>query len=266
MFSASVIRRSCTFAVVALLTGCTLHPPGEKEERSAASQLGKPFEKRFEVRDIPPLAENPTPDQLVAFALLNNADLEQSYWTWRAAIEQIPQDGTQSTSLNVAAGTSINKGHASWSNSTITLGNDPMTDIKWPGKLDAAAKQSLENARAAGRRFLKAKYELRGKVLNAYYDYSLNAELIRLEQSNQQLLETAATATASRNRAGSAGQQDVLKAENEADMSRNDIATMQSQLPSQRAMINALSQPRSGCPVTNAKQSTGRATVGICRW
>jgi outer membrane protein, heavy metal efflux system len=244
MSSFTFVYRLTMFALVAGLAGCTVHPPGEREERDAALQSGKPFEKRIEVRQIRPLPENPTPDQLVEYALLNNAELEQHYWEWRSAIEQIPQDGTQSTTLNVAAGTSITNGRAGWGTSTVALSNDPMTDIKWPGKLDAAAKQTLENARAAGRRFIKAKYDLRNKVLSAYYDYALNAELIRLEQSYQQLLRITATVTDAQNRAGSSGQADVLKAENELDLSGNDIANMESQLPSQRAAINAsLSRP-----------------------
>jgi outer membrane protein TolC len=194
----------------------------------------------MEARQSPPLPQNPTPEQLVTYALLSNAELEQHYWEWRSAIEQIPQDGTQTTSLNVAAGTSITNGRTSWGSSTVALSNDPMTDIEWPTKLDAAAKQSLENAKAAGQWFIKAKYELRNKVLNAYYDYALNAELIRLEQSNKQLLQTTANVIESRNRAGNAGQQDVLKASNEVDMSGNEIANMQSQLPSLRAAINLL--------------------------
>jgi outer membrane protein, heavy metal efflux system len=227
-------------ALVAGLAGCTVHPPGEREERNAALQSGKPFEKPIEARQVPALPENPAPDQLVEYALLNNAELEQHYWEWRSAIEQIPQDGTQTTTLNVSAGTNITSGRAGWGSSTVALSNDPMTDIKWPGKLDAAARQTLENARAAGQRFIKAKYDLRNKVLGAYDDYALTAELIRLEQSNQQLLRTTATVTEARNRAGSSGQEDVLKARNEVDMSGNDIANMESQLASQRAAINAL--------------------------
>jgi cobalt-zinc-cadmium efflux system outer membrane protein len=240
MFNSTVIRRFLAVSLTVLLTGCTIHPPGEKEERDAASRLGKPFEKRIEVRDVVPLPENPSPDQLVEYALLNNADLEQKYWTWRAAIEQIPQDGTQATSLNITAGTTITKGHASWGSSTVTPGNDPMTDIKWPGKLDAAAKQTLENAKEAGKLFIKAKYDLRKKVLSAYDDYALTAELIRLEQANEQLLQVTADTTESRNRAGAGGQDQVLKAKNEVDLSQNDIKNMQSQLRSQCAVLNAL--------------------------
>jgi len=231
------------------LAGCTLHPPGESDERDTASQLGKPFEKRIQSREVRPLPANPTQDQIVEFALLNNADLEQKYWAWRAAIEQIPQDGTQSATLNIAGGTTITRGHTSWSSSTLTFGNDPMTDIKWPGKLDAAAKQSLENARAAGRRFRKAKYDLRNKILSAYYDYALTAELIRLEQANRQLLELTASTTEARNRVGSAGQEDVLKAGDEVDMSENGIASMRAQLPGQRAMLNALLGRASDAPL-----------------
>src|SRR5882757_3528866 len=240
MNKSTSICRLATLVLLAGLASCVVHPPGEREERAAALQLGKPFEKRIEVREIQALPDNPTSDQLVEYAQLSNAELEQHYWEWRSAIEQIPQDGTQTTTLNVAAGTNITKGHTSWGSSTLALANDPMTDIKWPSKLDAAAKQTLENARAAGQRFIKAKYDLRNKVLSAYYDYALNAALIRLEQSNQQLLRTTAMVTEARNRAGSSGQQDVLKTSNEVDMSGNDIANMESQLPSQRAMINAL--------------------------
>ncbi len=219
MSSPTSICGRVTVVLLVGLAGCTIHPPGEREERATAVQMGKPFEKPIEVRKIPPLPANPTSDQLVEYALLSNAELEQHYWEWQSAIEQIPQDATQTTTLNVAAGTSITDG---------------------PGKLDAAAKQTLENARATGRRFIKAKYDLRYKVLSAYYDYALTAELIRLEQSNQQLLRTIASLAEARNRAGRSGQQDVLKSSNEADVSGNDIANMRSQLPSQRAAINAL--------------------------
>src|SRR5258708_31211131 len=240
MSSSTSICGRVTAVLLVGLAGCTVHPPGESEERATAVQMGKPFEKRIEVRQIPPLPANPTSDQLVEHALLSNAELEQHYWEWRSAIEQIPQDATQTTTLNVAAGTSITNGHPSLGSSTLTLTNDPMTDIKWPDKLDAAAKQALENARATGRRFIKAEYDLRYKVLKAYYDYALNAELIRQEQSKQRLLRTIAMVAEARNRAGRSGQRDVLKSSNEADVSGNDIANMRSQLPSQREAINAL--------------------------
>src|SRR5579872_2124233 len=126
MSSSTSICGRVTAVLLVGLAGCTIHPPGEREERAAADQIGKPFEKRIDVRAIRPLPANPTSDQLVEYALLSNGELEQHYWEWRSAIEQIPQDATQTTTLNVAAGTSITNGHTSLGSSTLTLANDPM--------------------------------------------------------------------------------------------------------------------------------------------
>ena len=227
-------------SLLLVLGGCTVHPQGEQGERHAALQAGKSFEKPVSERNAPPLPENPTADDLVRYALLTNADLEQRYWDWRSAIEQIPQDGTQPTNLALSAGTTLNKGNLSRDRTTLAAFNDPMADIVWPEKISVAAKRALENARAAGLRFQKAKFDLRNKVLAAYYDYALSAELIRLEEANAELLQTTAMVVEARNRAGTAGQQDFLKARNELDMSRNDIANMKSQLPALRAAVNAI--------------------------
>jgi cobalt-zinc-cadmium efflux system outer membrane protein len=255
-------RAGLVLSAILLLAGCTAHPPGEAAERQAASEAGRPFEKRAEDRDVPPLRENPSPDDLVNHALLVNPELEQRYWEWRSAIEQIPQDGTQPTNLVLFAGVPIMSGSTSFKRTTVTAANDPMADILWPDKPTTAARRALENAKAAGLRFQKARYELRAKVLNAYYDYALTAALIRLEQQNTQLLETIATTTDARNRAGAASQQDLLKARNEVDLSKNEIANMQSQLPAQRAAINALldREPAAPLPVPTALPATRPST------
>jgi outer membrane protein, heavy metal efflux system len=227
-------------ATTLFLSGCTAHPPGENEERQAALAAGKPYEKSAQNRIIPPLPQHPTPDDLVRYALLSNADLEQQYWQWRAAIEQIPIDGTQPTTLAISLATTSNNGTFAWDRTVATAGNDPMTDIAFPGKLSAAAQRSLENARAAGMQFRKAQFELRRKVLDAYDDYALNAELIRLEEENLQLLQTTVIITQARNQAAMGGQAQVLKARNEVDLAKNDVAAMRSQLPIEQAALNAL--------------------------
>ncbi len=232
----------CFFAVIPalILAGCTVHPPGEQQERQTALRAGAPFTKPIEQRQVPPLPANPTPEDLVRSALLSSPELEQRYWEWRSAIEQIPQDGPHATNLAVSGSTSITRGRMSLDTTTLSLGNDPMADFLLPTKLSAAAQRALENARAAGLRFRKAQFELRGKVLSAYADYALTAELIRLEKSNAQLLQSTVMAVDARNEAGAAGQQELLKSRNELDLSRNEISSMQAQLPAQRAALNAL--------------------------
>jgi outer membrane protein TolC len=233
----------CCGVLAMVVAGCTSHPAGERAERAAASDAGRAF-----AEPAPPLPENPTVDDLVRRALLANADLERAYWEWRSAIEQIPQDGTQPTNLVLFAGVPITRGSTSFDRTTVTLANDPMADILWPSKPATAARRALEMARAAGLRFQKTRLELRGNVLGAYDDYALTAELIRLEEENAQLLRTTATTAEARNRAG-AGQQDLLKARNELDLSLNDLAKLRSQLPAQRAALNALLDRPAAAPL-----------------
>src|SRR5258706_1971884 len=124
-----------------------------------------------------------------------------------------------------------------------------MADIHWHDKPTTAARRAVEMANAAGPRFQKARYDLRAKVLSAWYDYALTSELIRLEQENPQLLQITVAVTDARNRAGAAGQQDLLKARNEVDLSKNEIANMQSQLPAQQAALNALLNREPAAPL-----------------
>ena len=230
----------CAIAALIGFSGCTVHPPGELAERRAATDAGKTLILSSPDQGLPTLSDNPTPAELVHYALLSSAELEQRYWEWRSAIEQIPQDGTQATNLSISLSSMISKGTLSWDRTIISAGNDPMADIVLPQKLSVAAKRALENARAAGLRFHKSQLELRSKVISAYADYALTAELIRLEQSNASLLQTSVMVVEARNRAGAASQQDLLKAQNELDLSHNDISNMQSQLPALRAAVNAL--------------------------
>jgi cobalt-zinc-cadmium efflux system outer membrane protein len=256
-----VLRFTAVLGAILTLAGCTAHPPGEAAERDAALNAGKPFARPAAERDVPPFPENPTLDDLVNHALLVNPDLEEKYWEWRSAIEQIPQDGTQPTNLVLFASVPIERGSTSFKRTTITAANDPMADILWPDKPTTAARRALDTARAAGQRFQKARYDLRAKVLSAWYDYALTSELIRLEQENIQLLQITVTVTDARNRAGAAGQQDLLKARNEVDLSKDEVANMQSQLPAQQAALNALLNRAPAAPLPRSISVPALQTV-----
>jgi outer membrane protein TolC len=228
------------FVALGLLSACTIHPKGEFQERHAVIAAGKPYVHPLESRTLPVLSATATPDQLVNYALLNNGDLEQKYWEWRSALEQVPQEGTQKTNLMITLNSMITNGTTAAALNTLGVGNDAMNNIVLPDKLETAARAALEQARAAGLRFDQARFDLRGKVLSAYADYALTAELIRLEQENQNLLTLTLRVTESRIGTGAAMQQDALKAINEQDLSTNELKMQQSKLPSELANINAL--------------------------
>ena len=237
-------------AALIAMTGCTVHPLGERAERLLYQDTaGKPYERPPEFRQLPLLPTDPTPDQLVTYSLLSNAEVEQSYWQWKSALEQVPQEGTQKTNLMITYSSMISNGTTAASMNTLGVGSDPMNNIVLPDKLRTSATIALESARAAGLRFDKARFELRNKLLSAYYDYALTAELARLERNNIDLLALMAQVTQSRVSAGAAMQQDALRANNELDMSKNDLAILEAKLPQQRAILNALLNRKPDAPL-----------------
>jgi outer membrane protein TolC len=218
------------------IAGCTIHPDGEKHERDLATAEGKPYVHSGEIQALP---ANPTPDDLVRYADLASPDLEQKYWEWKSAIEQIPQDGTQATNLVLYGNVPVTRGSTAFNRTVVTVANDPMADIQWPSKPTTAAQRALEEARAAGLRFQQAKFNLRQKVLGAYYDYALGAELVRLEQLNAALLTTTADVSEAGIASGKSSQSSALGTRNDAEMSSNQVIELQSHLPGLRAALNA---------------------------
>jgi outer membrane protein TolC len=222
------------------LGACTVHPAGEREERAAAIEAGKPYVRPVEKRDLPELPSHASPEDLVTRALLTNGELEAKYWEWRSMLEQVPQEGTQKAGTELSFQTMIMDGNTAWENTTAALGNDAMASLMLPNKLGTMAAMALKDARAAGLRFDKAKFALRNMVLKAYYDYALAAELVRLEEANTRLLETMARVTESRLATGAATQTDVLKSANAVELSKNEAAMGRAKLGPARAMLNAL--------------------------
>jgi outer membrane protein, heavy metal efflux system len=235
------LKHAAALLMVAVsAAGCTMHPRGEADERKLARDAGIAYTRPFEKRVLPDLKSDAEPEELVRYALLANGDVEAKYWQWRAALEQVPMEGTQKAGVELSLETMIMSGQSALANTTIGIANDAMNALQVPTKLSTAAQKALHEAQAAGRRFDMARWELRNKVLTAYYDYALTAEQARLEDANTRLLEMMAQVSASRVATGMASQTDLLKAENETAMSRNTAAGFRGKLPGERAALNGL--------------------------
>ncbi|HVT80049.1 MAG TPA: TolC family protein, partial [Phycisphaerae bacterium] len=225
---------------VLFLTGCTAHPRGESYERTLAAQAGAAYAQPFEKRRLPALKPDASPGELVQYALLANGDLEAKYWQWRAALEQVPIEGTQKSGLELSAETMIMDGNSNLEDTTLGIANDAMNSLQIPSKLATDARRALHEAQAAARRFDQARAQLRNQVLAAYYDYALTAELARLEEGSTALLEMTERITTSRLSTGGGSQAELLKIGNELAMSKNSVTTLRAKLPNQRAALNAL--------------------------
>jgi len=224
-------------AALLFLCGCALRPAGEKEERERLKEAGRPY---AEPLTVPPLPDQPTPEDCLRHAFLSNADLQARYWEWRAAIERVPQDSSWPP-VAISLMTMFSKEKMKlWDRTTLGITNDPTMMIPFPSKLSTAGRRALEEARAAGLRFEEAKFLLQGKVLSTYYDLALLGETIRIQEENVELLRAIARQSGVRVQTGAATQQDLLKSQTELDLAENELASLRSQAAPLAARMNAL--------------------------
>lgn len=224
-----------------MVAGCAVRPEGESDQRRLADELGRPYERPIESRDLPPLAPDAPWPEVLRRAFLADAGLEMAFWEWRAALERVPQESSQMTSPAVSFQYLFEGGEpTAWDRTTLGLMNDPMNSIELPSKRGAAGRRALEEARAAGRRFEAAKFDLQARVLKTWYEWSLLAESIRLQQSIVASHGAIASSEDALYRAGKTGQAMILEHHNTLDLAESRLAELESQVPGVRARLNAL--------------------------
>ena len=231
-----------TTIVLALPGGCVLAPQGTAEERAALRESGQAYETPFDRRELPDLPEQPTWKQLLRRAFLANGDLEAAHFEWKAAVQRIDVASAWPNS-NVELGFEYmfsDEQIKSWDRTTITAGFDPSMELTLPNKAAQSGKVALNDARAAGLRFQQKKFDLQKQVLDAWLDYVRMNELVKVQEDNVALLQMLSETAAARVQAGGAPQQDLIKAQIQHRLAENELATMQSELVSMRAMLNGL--------------------------
>jgi outer membrane protein, heavy metal efflux system len=236
--------RTLLFLAAALsfaLPGCNLAPPETAVERQHAEEIGRPYTQPHETRILQELSAEPTWQDILHRAFLTNGELEAAYWEWQAAIERADMAGTYPNS-NIQLGFEymFSGGRMkAWDRTTLSAGFDPSMTLRLPEKTRQAARVALAEAQAAGMRLQAAKFDLQRRVLVAWLDYALMAEKLRIATDNVALLELLVHQAGDRVQTG-APQQDLLKAQMQFRLARNDVANMQAQLDQMRAMLNGM--------------------------
>jgi outer membrane protein TolC len=173
--------------------------------------------------------------------LLANGELESAYFEWKAALARIDQAAVWPNS-NVALSYSymFSAGNIkTWNRTTITAGFDPSKTLSLPVKSQAAGKVALEAARERGERFRAVKFELQRKALSTYLDLALTEEKIRIQRDNLNLLQLLVDSASDRAQTGGP-QQDLLKATTELQLAQNQLANLEAEAKSTRAMLNGM--------------------------
>jgi outer membrane protein, heavy metal efflux system len=228
-------------AMVLGLGGCVLAPQGTTEEQGKLNEVSGRFEPPVEARELPILPAQATWSDVLHRAFLANGELESAYFEWKAALIQIEQAAAWPNS-KVAVGYSYMfspENMKAWNRMTISGGFDPSMNLELPIKAETAGKVALEAAREAGEKFRAVKFELQRKVLTAYLDLAWAKEKVRIERDNVSFLKLLTSSAAVRAQAGGP-LQDMLKAQTEWELAKNNLLNLEAEVRSARSKLNGM--------------------------
>jgi outer membrane protein TolC len=251
--------RVATSLVIAVVAAGCVGKPQESEQEvlrldPTARQFGYTTARttpatRPTLIDLPPA---PTRQEVLQRAFLANGDLEASFHEWAMAIERIDQAGTWPTSDVELGFEYMFSGERMKSFNRTTVSAGLMDPSALPNKSYENAKVAWHEAQAAGERFRAAKFELQTKVLQAWADYALQAERVRIQEQNLGLLKLVSETAASRVRAGSP-QQEQVRADVEQKIAQSELDTARAELRQQRAALNGLLRREADTPLEAPK-------------
>ena len=187
-----------------LLTGCVLAPKEAKQEQARLDEAQQPYRQPFEKREVPELSDQPTWREVLRHAFLTNGELEADYWEWAMAVSRIQQAGSYPNSPVMFGFEYMfsDESMKSWDRTTLMAGFDAGESLLLPNKVYQSGKIATRDAQAAGERFSAAKFDLQRRVLNAWVDYALLAEQVRIQRENAALLKLLNETAAGRVQAG----------------------------------------------------------------
>jgi cobalt-zinc-cadmium efflux system outer membrane protein len=215
-----------------LLAGCKGIPTkAEKETRRQAETVAAGYRPQGTKPVLPVLTADSGLSNYLAFAMLNQPQVEAAYYDWAASVERItearsfpdPQFTFQMDIQSVV--TSIMPGL--------------MANIPWPDKLRASAAVASAESQAKFFTFQSAVLASAFEVKRTYYQLYFLAEKIRVNHESLQLLNDLEKLALTQNEVGKVTLQDVLRAQIEQDRLRNEIANLEDSRSSLVAQFKA---------------------------
>lgn len=220
------------FISLLLLAGCKGLPTrGEREARRQVQAVADSYRPEGRPLDLPVLSSQSSLSNYLAYALLNQPQVEAAYFDWLASVERIttarslpdPQVTFQMDIQSVV--TSIMPGL--------------MGSIPWPDKLRLGAEVASAESQARYSAYQSAVLRSAFDVKRAYYQLYFLAEKIRVNRETLSLLNELEKLARAQNEVGKVTLQDVLRAQIEQDRLRTDLANLEDSRNSLMAQFKA---------------------------
>ena len=219
-------------ALPAFLAGCKGIPTkGENEARRQIQNTAAQYRPDGRKPPLPVLTTNSSLGDFLAFALLNQPQVEAAYYDWAASIERI----TTARSLPDPQLTF----QMDIMDTVVSIMPGLMGSIPWPGKLRAGAEAASAQSRTKFFAFQSAVLASAFSVKRAYYQLYFLAEKTRVNRETLGLLADLEKLARTQNEVAKVTLQDVLRAQIEQDRLKTEIENLEDSRASLLAQLKA---------------------------
>ena len=203
-----------------LLAGCKGIPTrGERNARADLQSVSESYRPQNQRPALPTLQTNAALSNFLAFAILNQPQVEAAYFDWAASVERI----TRERSLPDPRLTF----QSDISDVVMSLMPGLMMDFPGPGKLKWAANVATAESEAKYFAFESSVLQTAFALKRAYYQlYFLNAK-VNVNQQTLNLLADLEKLARTQNEVGKVTLQDVLRAQIEQERLTTEIVNLE---------------------------------------
>jgi len=193
------------------------------EKENAARAYAQVGNTTYSAHKLPVLDENSGVNDYIAYAALNNPQLEAAFNQWKAALEMVPQ-------MRTLPDPRFNYGYFIQEVETRVGPQRNRAGISqmfpWFGKLKLQGDASLENANAMQEQYEAARLKLFDEVTQAYYELYYLGRAVAVTGENVALLKQFEEIAKSKYESNTALYSDVIKAQVELDKLRDRLSTL----------------------------------------
>ena len=215
------------------------------QEKQALSDW-KIENQRFDTTDqkpaaLPELADNPTLEDYILYAMLYNPGLHASFDRWKAALERVSPARTlpdpRFTYANYIEEVETRVGPQKQKFGLTQM-------FPWFGKLHLKGEMASQSAQAEQQRYEAKKLDLIYEVKRIYYEYAYLAQAIRITNDNVKLLTHFESVARAKYRSGVGLQSAVIKTQVELGKLHDHLRSLQDLTRPMAAKLNiALNRP-----------------------
>ncbi len=186
--------------------------------------------------ELPALTENSVLPDYLAYAALNNPQLEAAFNRWKAALEMVSQARTlPDPKFNYGYFIREVETRVGPQEHRLGLGQT----FPWFGKLKLRGEAALQGSQAVEQQYEAARLKLFNEVKQAYYEFYYLGRVIGITDENVVLLREFETVAQAKYQTGTALFADVIKAQVELDKLRDRADTLRDLKSPVMARLNA---------------------------